>query len=245
MWAIAKKFKNRLCKDPTQPNRSSTAQRVGGSVSAKLGLTTKMSAEGARSTRLVKSGPSTSRTGRAGPLTERSENATARLEEDARAAEALVLLGIGPSSSVADIRRAYKKAALDTHPDKVGDDSQFLAVQDAYDFLIALSEKRAEERRRERQAKCEEEYARWEKERAKQLVAAVAAPDAIDESFRAWERPTYRQPSRAAVMSPCASDKDNPFNSKTFFKKGWSSPQPTASFRASLSVRQPITALEC
>ena len=202
-------------------------------------------AEGARSTRLVKAGPSTSRTGRAGPSTEHSENATARLEEDARAAEALVLLGIGPSSSVADIRRAYKKAALDTHPDKVGDDSQFLAVQDAYDFLIALSEKRAEERRRERQAKCEEEYARWEKERAKQLVAAVAAPDAIDESFRAWERPTYRQPSRAAVMSPCASDKDNPFNSKTFFKKGWSSPQPTASFRASLSVRQPITALEC
>ena len=201
-------------------------------------------AEGAKSTRLVKAGPSTSRTGRAGPSTERSENATARLEEDARSHEALVLLGIGPSSSVADIRRAYKKAALDTHPDKVGDDSQFLAVQDAYDLLIALSEKRAEERRRERQAKCEEEYARWEKERAKQLAVATAAPGPTDESFRAWERPTYRPSSRAAVMSHCASDKDNPFDSKTF-KKGWSSPQPTASFRASLSVRQPLTALEC
>ena len=201
-------------------------------------------AEVARSTRLVKAGPSTSRTGKAPPSTERSENETARLEEDARAAEALVLLGIGPSSSVADIRRAYKKAALDTHPDKVGDESQFLAVQDAYDLLIALSEKRAEERRRERQAKCEEEYTRWEKERAKQLAVAAAAPGPTDESFRAWERPTYRPSSRAAVMSHCASDKDNPFDSKTF-KKGWSSPQPTASFRASLSVRQPLTALEC
>jgi len=43
------------------------------------------------------------------------------------------LLGISPSSSIDEVRVAYKKRCLETHPDKGGDPDEFRRVQKAYE----------------------------------------------------------------------------------------------------------------
>ena len=52
------------------------------------------------------------------------------------------LLGVSTSASVADIRKAYKKAALKHHPDKGGDAERFKAVTEAFELLSSHSEQR-------------------------------------------------------------------------------------------------------
>lgn len=45
------------------------------------------------------------------------------------------LLGITPTSNAEDIRAAYKKRALETHPDKGGDPEEFRRVKQAYEAI--------------------------------------------------------------------------------------------------------------
>jgi hypothetical protein len=45
------------------------------------------------------------------------------------------ILGIEPGAELTEIRRAYKKRALETHPDQGGDESAFRDVQRAYERL--------------------------------------------------------------------------------------------------------------
>lgn len=44
-------------------------------------------------------------------------------------------LGIPPTAAAADIKRAYRKRATETHPDKGGSDEAFARVAKAYDVL--------------------------------------------------------------------------------------------------------------
>lgn len=44
-------------------------------------------------------------------------------------------LGVGPSASAEEIRRAYRRLALEHHPDKGGDPERMIAIQQAYETL--------------------------------------------------------------------------------------------------------------
>ena len=55
------------------------------------------------------------------------------------------LLGVSASASDAEIRKAYKKAALKHHPDKGGDAERFKAVTEAFEVLSSHSEQRERE----------------------------------------------------------------------------------------------------
>ena len=49
-------------------------------------------------------------------------------------------LGVDPKASKEEIKKAYKKKALKSHPDKGGSDEMFQRVADAYNLLIAAKE---------------------------------------------------------------------------------------------------------
>jgi hypothetical protein len=46
-------------------------------------------------------------------------------------------LGIGPSATVDEIKRAFRKRALETHPDRGGDPDAFRSVRSAYEQALA------------------------------------------------------------------------------------------------------------
>ena len=46
------------------------------------------------------------------------------------------LLGVAPNASTRHIQAAFRKKALETHPDRGGCANQFLAVRDAADLLL-------------------------------------------------------------------------------------------------------------
>ena len=47
------------------------------------------------------------------------------------------ILGLKRSASQEDIKDAFRKKALETHPDKGGDEEQFKVVREAYECLIS------------------------------------------------------------------------------------------------------------
>ena len=52
-------------------------------------------------------------------------------------ASSWALLGLAPGAPVADIKRAYRQRALETHPDRGGDPASFRALTRAYEKLLA------------------------------------------------------------------------------------------------------------
>ena len=50
------------------------------------------------------------------------------------------LLGVDPSATKEEIKKAYKAKALKSHPDKGGSKEQFQRVADAYNMLIAAKD---------------------------------------------------------------------------------------------------------
>jgi hypothetical protein len=65
-------------------------------------------------------------------------NEAARPRRAAMAAGAWPLvLGVAPSATEAEIKRAYRKRALETHPDHGGDADDFRRVQHAYEQAVA------------------------------------------------------------------------------------------------------------
>lgn len=165
--------------------------------------------------------PSRAAAGSSKPATERTRamedqaaQEAARIAEDARAAEAFAVLGIAASSTVSQIRTAYKRAALDTHPDKREDEGAFQSIQDAYETLITISTQRAKEREAERRAACEVAYAVWEEQRTQRQLqlqpqhhqqgqpapATQRAASPGQPGFQPWERPAFRPQTRAGSL---------------------------------------------
>ena len=54
-----------------------------------------------------------------------------------RAAE---ILGLDPSSSLGDVKTAFRRAALESHPDRGGDAAEFRRLLGAYEILVASAE---------------------------------------------------------------------------------------------------------
>ena len=55
---------------------------------------------------------------------------------------ALAVLGIAADATLVEIKRAYRKKALETHPDRGGDPEAFRAVQRAYEKAVKRRQKR-------------------------------------------------------------------------------------------------------
>jgi hypothetical protein len=55
----------------------------------------------------------------------------------AEAAPALAVLGLGPGATEADVRRAYRRLALETHPDRGGSAEAFRRITAARDHALA------------------------------------------------------------------------------------------------------------
>jgi hypothetical protein len=56
-----------------------------------------------------------------------------------QSADAYARLGLAPGASFADVKRAYRRLAMDHHPDRVGSGGvrEFLAIKAAYDWIAA------------------------------------------------------------------------------------------------------------
>lgn len=53
------------------------------------------------------------------------------------------VLGVEPTATVAEIKRAFRQRALETHPDHGGDAAAFMALRQAYEKALERREKRA------------------------------------------------------------------------------------------------------
>jgi hypothetical protein len=51
-------------------------------------------------------------------------------------------LGVAPTASVAEVKLAFRRRALETHPDRGGDADAFRAVREAYDEALARAARR-------------------------------------------------------------------------------------------------------
>ncbi len=58
------------------------------------------------------------------------------------------LLGLQPGATPADIKRAFRKRALETHPDRGGDAAVFRAVRHAYERLLVRATRAGRKPRR-------------------------------------------------------------------------------------------------
>ncbi len=65
---------------------------------------------------------------------EDDQNDTDRYEEMLR------ILGLSESATVQQIKTAYRRLSKKTHPDRGGDDEEFLRVQEAYEFLMSYAQ---------------------------------------------------------------------------------------------------------
>jgi hypothetical protein len=63
----------------------------------------------------------------------RAAESSPRVQEPA---SAWSVLGLAPGARAADVKRAFQKKALETHPDQGGDSAQFRAVLRAYERLV-------------------------------------------------------------------------------------------------------------
>ena len=61
-----------------------------------------------------------------------------RKQETIPVREALSILGLPETSTLEDVKRAYRRKAKETHPDKGGDVVGFVKVKAAYDSLVEL-----------------------------------------------------------------------------------------------------------
>jgi molecular chaperone DnaJ len=59
--------------------------------------------------------------------------------KSASAANPYAVLGLEPGASVADVKRAYRRLAMDAHPDRAGSGGlqRFLAIKAAYEWIVA------------------------------------------------------------------------------------------------------------
>jgi curved DNA-binding protein CbpA len=58
------------------------------------------------------------------------------------------ILGVEPRATVEEIKRAFRKRALETHPDRGGDAELFRSVQRAYEQALARRARPGRRRKR-------------------------------------------------------------------------------------------------
>ena len=67
--------------------------------------------------------------------------------EQVQRASSFAILGIEPGATEDEIKRAYRKKALETHPDRGGDPAVFRVVQQAFERALRGDKKRRKQRR--------------------------------------------------------------------------------------------------
>jgi hypothetical protein len=86
------------------------------------------------------------RAGRA-PFPTRAPRPASATEERARPADPFAVLGVDASASLDDVKAAFRKRALEHHPDQGGSPESFMRIKRAYDAILR---RRARKRRRPR-----------------------------------------------------------------------------------------------
>jgi hypothetical protein len=76
------------------------------------------------------------------PLPRKPASPAARSTPSKVAASSWSVLGLEPGATREEVKRAFRKRALETHPDRGGRAEDFLAVQRAHDKLLALASRR-------------------------------------------------------------------------------------------------------
>jgi DnaJ-domain-containing protein 1 len=61
---------------------------------------------------------------------------------------ALSVLGVGPEATADEVKRAFRAAALTTHPDRGGDEAAFIDAKRAHDVALAALDGTKRRRRR-------------------------------------------------------------------------------------------------
>ncbi len=70
------------------------------------------------------------------PPQARAARARSRPVSEAARPSAWSVLGLAPGAALADVKRAFRKRALATHPDQGGDAESFRELQQAYEKLL-------------------------------------------------------------------------------------------------------------
>ncbi len=76
------------------------------------------------------------RTRETGRRTSQSSRSQARTQPETSAAEAYRRLGLETDASEAEIKRAYREAVKEVHPDRGGDEEAFKQITEAYERLV-------------------------------------------------------------------------------------------------------------
>lgn len=63
------------------------------------------------------------------------------IKMDAKPVESFIVLGLSEDASVEDVKKAYRKLSLETHPDRGGDKDKFIAITEAKNKCISWFEK--------------------------------------------------------------------------------------------------------
>lgn len=84
------------------------------------------------------------------PAREAHDTAPRAAAASAHRPSAWAILGLDPRATVAEIKAAFRKRALETHPDRGGDARAFDEVKRAYDHALALRAKRTKKQRQAR-----------------------------------------------------------------------------------------------
>jgi DnaJ-domain-containing protein 1 len=67
---------------------------------------------------------------------------------DAAPRSSWVVLGVDPHANALEIKRAFRKRALETHPDQGGDAAEFRAVKAAYEKVMSRERKNRRAKRK-------------------------------------------------------------------------------------------------
>ncbi len=71
------------------------------------------------------------------------------------------ILGVSSSATVQDIKDAYRKRVMETHPDQGGSGEAFRKVQEAYEFLQSKKSCNQHEQEQDSEEKSESDYFFW------------------------------------------------------------------------------------
>ena len=110
------------------------------------------------------------------------------------------VLGVDPSATLKDIKRAFRKKAMKHHPDRGGDEEEFKKINEAYEILSSPLERALFD------SKLRMEKAEWSERRAEQSGSEPSSPPRRPAQgsvllSRAWEHRPPRYAQRASATA--------------------------------------------